>query len=162
VIERPVHELMQAAPAVVAPTTTVKDLVHLLATQRIDAVPVVEDGRLAGIVSAQDLLYLEVEADEEGPLAGTFLDFIVDVQRLASWQRHLEKAFAVTVSDLMTDRDVRTASPDETVHEAAKRMAEEGVAQLPVVDADGRVVGLLDRVDVVVALDRFEYGGDQP
>lgn len=43
-----------------------------------------------------------------------------------------------------------TATRDESVHEAARRMEAEGVGSLVVVDAEGRPVGLLTDRDVVV------------
>lgn len=160
-IDRLVREMMEQSPSSVSPDTTVKDLVHLLATKHLDGVAVVaKDGAVVGIVTAQDLLYQEVGADEHVPYVAPFLDWIVFVQSLGDWERHIEKAFAVTAADLMS-KEVQTTSPDETVHEAAKRMAQHGVSQLPVV-ADGALVGMLTRAHIVQALDRFEFGGGTP
>ena len=108
----------------------------------------------------QDLLYQEVEADEHVPYVAPFLDWVVYVQSLGSWERHVEKAFAVTVSDLMT-KDVHTAEAGETVHEGAKRMADGKVSMLPVVEG-GAYAGVITRRHVVEALDRFGtfYGDD--
>ena len=156
-IDRPVSEFMDVDAPVVAPDTTVKDLVHLLATSHVDGVAVVEDGRVVGVVTDQDLLYQEVEADEHVPYVAPFLDWVVYVQSLGSWERHVEKAFAVTASDLMT-REVRICAPGDAVHDAAKTMAKEKVSLLPVVEG-GRYVGLFTRDHVVSALDRFEFGG---
>ncbi|MGI9116405.1 MAG: CBS domain-containing protein [Gaiellales bacterium] len=141
----------------VASDTTIKDLVHLLAGRALDGVAVVDGGAVVGVVTDQDLLYQEVEADEHVPYVAPFLDWVVYVQSLGSWERHIEKAFAVTVSDLMT-KDVHTATADETVHDAAKRMADGKVSMLPVV-RDGSYVGVITRAHVVAALDRFEFGG---
>ena len=156
-IDRPVSEFMDTVRPTVTPTTTIKDLVHLLASQNLDCVAVVEGGKVVGVVTDQDLLYQEVEADEHQPFVAPFLDWVVYIQSLGSWERHIEKAFAVTVSDLMTT-EVKTASPDEELHEAAKRMAKDGVSQLPVVE-NGAYVGMLTRGHVVSALNRFEFGG---
>jgi len=158
VIDRPVRELMDPTAPTVAPDTTIKDLVHLLATKNLDGVAVIDGTHaVVGIVTAQDMLFQEVEADEHVPYVAPFLDWMIYVQSLGSWERHIEKAFAVTVSDLMTI-DVKTASPDEELHEAAKRMAKDGVSQLPVVE-NGAYVGMLTRGHVVSALNRFEFGG---
>ena len=156
-IDRPVSEFMDADAPTVAPDTTVKDLVHLLATSHVDGVAVVDDGAVVGVVTDQDLLYQEVEADEHVPFVAPFLDWVVHIQSLGAWERHVEKAFAVTVSDLMT-REVHVIGAGEAVHEAAKVMAREKVSLLPVVQ-EGRYVGLFTRDHVVGALDRFEFGG---
>ena len=55
--------------------------------------------------------------------------------------------------------DVITATADEALHEAAKRMAKDGVSQLPVLE-NGVYAGMLTRGHVVVALNRFEFGGE--
>lgn len=157
-IDRPVTEFMDTDRPTVASTTTIKDLVHLLASRNLDSVAVVDDGKVVGVVTDQDLLYQEVEADEHVPFVAPFLDWVVYVQSLGSWERHVEKAFAVTVADLMTKDEVHTASVDETIHDAAKTMAKENVSMLPVV-ADGSYAGLITRGHVVAALDRFEFGG---
>ncbi len=156
-IDRPVSELMDSDRPTVAPDTTIKDLVHLLASQNLDCVAVVEGTAVVGVVTDQDLLYQEVEADEHQPFVAPFLDWVVYIQSLGSWERHVEKAFAVTVSDLMT-KDVHTAQADEAVHEAAKTMAKENISMVPVV-RDGAYVGVFTRAHVVAALDRFEFGG---
>ena len=156
-IDRPVSEFMDATAPTVAPDTTVKDIVHLLATSDVDGVAVVDDGAVVGIISDQDVLYQEVEADEHQPYVAPFLDWVVNIQSLGAWERRVEKAFAVTASDLMT-KPVHVVPSGAAVHEAAKTMAKEGISMLPVVD-DGRYVGLFTRDHVVTALDRLEFGG---
>ena len=157
-IDRPVSEFMDTDRPTVASTMTIKDLVHLLASRDLDCVAVVDDGKVVGVVTDQDLLYQEVEADEHVPFVAPFLDWVVYVQSLGSWERHVEKAFAVTVSDLMTKDNVHTAVVSETIHEAAKTMAKENVSMLPVLDG-GTYAGVITRGHVVAALDRFEFGG---
>ena len=157
-IDRPVTEFMDTERPTVMSTTTIKELVHLLASRDLDCVAVVDDGAVVGVVTVQDLLYQEVEADEHVPYVAPFLDWVVYVQSLGSWERHVEKAFAVTVSDLMT-KDVHTADIGQTLHEAAKTMAKEKVSMLPVLDGSA-YAGVVTRRHVVVALDRFEFGGE--
>jgi CBS domain-containing protein len=157
-IDRPVTEFMDTERPTVMSTTTIKELVHLLASRDLDCVAVVDDGALVGVVTVQDLLYQEVEADEHVPYVAPFLDWVVYVQSLGSWERHVEKAFAVTVSDLMT-KHVHTADIGQTLHEAAKTMAKENVSMLPVLDGSA-YAGVVTRRHVVVALDRFEFGGE--
>ena len=156
-IDRPVSEFMDATAPTVAPDTTVKDLVHLLASSTVDGVAVVADGAVVGVVSDQDVLYQEVEADEHQPYVAPFLDWVVNIQSLGAWERRVEKAFAVTVSDLMTP-EPHVIGASDTVHEAAKVMTKERISMLPVVDGD-RYVGLFRRDHVVAALDRLEFGG---
>jgi CBS domain-containing protein len=55
----------------------------------------------------------------------------------------------VTVQDVMT-RDVITVSPATPIHEAASLMVEHGVSGLPVIDAEGRLVGIISDGDLIV------------
>ncbi len=59
--------------------------------------------------------------------------------------------------DIMT-RDVATVSPDASVREAAKLMTERRLSGLPVVTADGRVIGILTASDL---LHRVETGAER-
>jgi len=61
-------------------------------------------------------------------------------------------------ADVMTRRLI-TIAPDKTIAEAATLMIENRVSGLPVVDADGRLVGLISEGDL---LHRSEMGTDQP
>jgi CBS-domain-containing membrane protein len=53
------------------------------------------------------------------------------------------------VQDVMT-KDVITASPETTVHKAARLMSDHGVSGLPVVDTEGRVVGIVTEGDLIL------------
>lgn len=54
------------------------------------------------------------------------------------------------IRELMT-ADVVTIGPDASLKEAARRMLEAGVSGLPVVDADGRLIGIITEADFVSA-----------
>jgi CBS domain-containing protein len=54
----------------------------------------------------------------------------------------------MNVSDLMT-RDVHAAAPDESLKDAARKLVEHGVSGLPVVDEDGRILGVLSEGDIL-------------
>jgi CBS domain-containing protein len=54
----------------------------------------------------------------------------------------------LTAADVMT-RDVATVRPNDTLRRAAQIMLERGVSGLPVVEADGRVVGVVSEADLI-------------
>jgi arabinose-5-phosphate isomerase len=86
-----------------------------------------------------------VVAGRDGRLVGLFTDG--DLRRLL-------EAGAVQldhpVSEVMT-RNPATIRPDDRVMEAAQVLRERAIDQLPVVDARGRPVGLLDVQDLLAA-----------
>jgi len=53
-----VGELMSAQAVIASPTTTVRQAANLLRARTIGCLPIVEDGKLAGIVTLTDLLEL--------------------------------------------------------------------------------------------------------
>jgi CBS domain-containing protein len=65
--------------------------------------------------------------------------------RPPAWVR---KAAATTAADLMT-RTVVTTSPDADLPSTARRLLESGYRRLPVVDAEGRLVGIVSRRDLL-------------
>jgi CBS-domain-containing membrane protein len=67
--------------------------------------------------------------------------------------KQLEKARGVTAADLMTAPPV-TVSPEDTVEHAARLMYLRGVKRLPVVDAGGRLAGIVSRADVLTVYGR--------
>src|ERR1700687_5441617 len=61
------------------------------------------------------------------------------------------------VKDVMTTRVIWvTAAPDDTGEHAARLMAQHGVKRLPVVDANGHLVGIISRADVLAVFDRSD------
>jgi CBS domain-containing protein len=119
--------------------TPYKKLVELLATRRVSAVPVVDDRRhVLGIVSEADLLLKQEKPARQ--LARV----------LSARRRRLEraKAKATVAAELMSQPAV-TIGTEATLTEAARRLHAEGIKRLPVIDAVGRLVGIVSRVDLL-------------
>jgi arabinose-5-phosphate isomerase len=83
--------------------------------------------------------------DRQGRLVGIFADG--DLRRLVEQGR---TNFTIPVREVMGRRP-RCVSPETLVLTAAVQMREVKVDQLPVVDAEGRAVGLLDIQDLLAA-----------
>jgi CBS-domain-containing membrane protein len=136
-----VKDVMSSTVVAAAEQTGYKELVQLMSESRVSGVPVIDrDGRLVGIVTEADLLLAE-----EGEQTSLLHMRLAHPKRLAALAR---EAKGVRASDIMT-RQVITACPDDTVHEAAKKLLEAKVKRLPVVDDDTRVVGIVSRSDLL-------------
>ena len=123
-----VKDSMTREVVVLSPETTAGEALALCRERRIRHLPVLEAGRLVGIVSGRDLR-------SAAPGLG-------DPARASA----LEK---IRVSEVMT-RDVATTRPDDPIEEAANRMREKRIGCLPV--EDERLVGILTSSDVMEAL----------
>jgi CBS domain-containing protein len=146
-----VRDIMESSPATVSPDTSVEDVVRTLRDNELPGVPVVDgDGRCVGIVTEADLVLPDPDGDLHIPHYINLFGGTVFLEPLGRFEKRLRKAFASTAADMMT-RDPDTVSPDTTVREAAGIVHKSGHNRLPVVE-DGRLVGVVTRVDLLGAL----------
>ena len=121
-----------------------RELAAALRTHRVSAFPVLGDGdKVIGVVSEADMLAKEALDGEPGMFSGLL------------HHRDAEKARGITAGDLMTAAVV-TVAPEDTVSHAARLMYTRKVKRLPVVDANGHLVGIISRADVLAVFDRTE------
>lgn len=136
----------------VRPDEDARTAIDLLAKTDLGAIPVVDEGdRVVGIVSESDLVLSEEESDLHLPHYLNIMGGIVFVGSMKGFEERLEKAFATKVSELMT-ADPIVAHDYESVDRVAKKIADEHHNHLPVVDADGNLVGMVTRADALAAL----------
>ncbi len=142
---------MDSSPASVRLDAPVEEVVALLREHGLPGVPVVDDeGRCVGIVTEADLVLPDDQGDLHLPHYINLFGGTVFVEPLGRYEQRLRKAFASTAEDMMT-RDPNTVGPDMSAKEAALLIHETGHNRLPVVE-DGRLVGVVTRLDVLGAL----------
>ncbi len=125
-----VKDWMSKDPITINDDTSMMKAIHLMKQNRFRRLPVLHEGRLVGIVSDRDL-------KEASPSKATTLDVHELYYLLAE----------LHVKDIMT-RDPVTVPPESTVEHAAQLMLENTISGLPVVDDQGKVVGILTQSDV--------------
>lgn len=125
--------------------TPLKEVATILAERRISGLPVVDGGRVVGVVSEGDILAKESAPAERHNGFG-------HRQRPSGLQR---KFRAHTAGTAMTSPAI-TIAPDRTLTEAARTMVAKGVNRLPVLDKDERLVGIVTRADLVRAFVRAD------
>jgi CBS domain-containing protein len=147
-----VRDIMDSSPATVSPDAPVEQIVAVLRDHGIPGVPVVDgDGRCVGIVTEADLVLPDDQGDLHLPHYINLFGGTVFLEPLGRYEQRLRKAFASTAEDMMT-REPDTIAPDATAKEAARLIHDTGHNRLPVVDEDGRLVGVVTRLDVLGAL----------
>lgn len=117
----PVDRLMRSCPPTVQPAISVNELVHEHVMQTDEhAFPVIQDGRLVGVVTLQDIRGISRDA----------------------WG-------TTTVREIMTPADqVEVVSATEDAQSAFTKLTSRDVRQLPVMD-EGELVGCLSRRDII-------------
>jgi CBS domain-containing protein len=110
-----INELMTSQPATVGPDATLGEVATLMKQEDCGSIPVVDRGRLIGIVTDRDIVVRAVAAGKDPK--------------------------KVHVSEVMS-ADPVTIGPDEDVDLARKVMAERQIRRLPVVE-DGALVGII-------------------
>ncbi len=125
-----------------------KELAARLFELGVSGFPVVDgDGKVIGVVSEADMLAKEALQDGYHGLRGMI--------SAATHRTERRKAGGVTAGDLTTCPAV-TVGADDTVEHAAALMYDRGLKRLPVVDAAGKLVGIISRVDVLAVFDRLD------
>jgi CBS domain-containing protein len=125
-----VRELMTKQPTTVGPDATLGEVATLMKQEDCGSIPVVEAGRLVGIVTDRDIVV-------RGIAGG------VDPKT----QR---------VSKVMSSDPV-TVGPDEDITDAEKKMADRQIRRLPVVEG-GKLVGILVTAQVARAGNERKFG----
>lgn len=124
-----VYETMTRDPFTVSTETLLSDACRTMVDEEIRRLPVVEDGRLVGILSWSDLRAALTTRDCSS-------DILTQDHQLASTR----------VREIMTRNPV-ALTPLATVDEAAQTMLDHKISSLPVV-LDGRVLGIITESDL--------------
>ena len=116
-----VQDLMTSNPKTIASASSVVEAAKVMRDEDVGIVPIVDGDRLEGTITDRDIA---IKVVAEGK----------DVQ-------------STTVGQVAS-RDLVTVDPKQDLDEALRLMAQHQVRRLPVVEEDGRLVGILAQADV--------------
>ena len=132
-----VKEVMTKDLVEVSPTERLVHARRLMKDSHVGRLPVIDEGKLVGIVTSKDLMR-------------AFIDFRKKVPE--KYQKSQIKD--VLVEDIMSSSPVFT-SKDATISEVAKIMMDTGYNGLPVVE-DDEVVGIITQTDILRLIQKLE------
>ncbi|MBG7609883.1 MAG: CBS domain-containing protein [Anaerolineae bacterium] len=124
-----VGERMSHPVITIAPELPINTALNIMRQENVRRTPVIEEGKLIGIVSDKDLLNASPSP----------------VSSLSIWEMNYLIS-KITVADVMT-KDVLTISNDTPIEEAARIMADNKIGGLPVIE-DSKVVGIITETDL--------------
>jgi CBS domain-containing protein len=125
-----IRDVMTANPTSCEPSTTIVEAAKVMAQEDVGPVPIVEGGRVVGLVTDRDLV-VRVLAEGRDPNSTT-------IGEIAS-------------------ADLVTVEPDTNLDEALTLMGQNQVRRLPVVEG-GQLVGIVAQADVARAADEEKTG----
>jgi len=145
-------DIMDSQVPSVSPGDEARAAIDLLAKTDLGAIPVVDaERKVVGIVSESDLILTDEQSDLHLPHYLNIMGGIVFIGSMKGFEERLDKAFATDVSELMT-ADPVVAHDYEAADRVAKKIADSHHNHLPVVDADGYLVGMVTRADALAAM----------
>jgi CBS domain-containing protein len=136
-----VSDVMSSPAVTVRPEDSVKTALQLLDEHSVTALPVVSGDRLVGVLSEADVICDGVPRDLG--------------HHVSALPRDVEEGGLRVVAELMNHHPVYIG-PDTDLSVAADLLNQTTVKSLPVVDGDGRVVGVVSRRDIVRVLARSD------
>ena len=141
----PVWEVMTRNVISVKRTADLHEAARVLSDNRISGMPVVDDeNRVVGVISEADVLVLAGMAREH-----TFKDILRNLLGEPATARKTGNK----VGDVMSFPPITSKAGDE-IGDVAKIFDDRRIKRLPVVDDEGKLIGIVSRADIVRAIGR--------
>ncbi len=154
-----IRDVMNKNVITCRPDDPVSTLAKLFKENHISGMPVIENGKVVGIVSETDLLKLfeipEISGELWLPSPFEVIEIpIRNLVRLEEFKKALEDMKMMPVRDIMK-KSVYSISPEDTLEKASTIMVKHKVNRLPVIE-NGRLVGIVARSDIIKGLSAVE------
>jgi CBS domain-containing protein len=141
-----VRDIMTTDVLTFGPEDAVRDAMEAMVERDVDGAPVVDEaGMVVGVLTNGDLIVRESKL--HFPTLVSILGASFEIKH-KDFDEDLGKALGSFVREVMT-QPARTCSVDASIEEAATVMHAHDGARLPGVDADGRLIGLVSRGDII-------------
>jgi CBS domain-containing protein len=142
------EEIMTTDVITVSPDTEIAKAAKIMMEKRINGIPVVDSGKLIGILCQSDLIAQQKKFPI--PSLFTFLDGYISLTSERHLEKEVQKIAAATVDQAMTPDPV-TVSPGTSIEKIAGLMVDRNFHTLPVM-AEGKLVGVVGKKDVLKLL----------
>jgi CBS domain-containing protein len=147
-----VRQIMRSCPTV-SPNDSVATVARLMAEHRLTGLPVLEDGRLVGIITEADLITREAAPDM--PTMVPYFDAVFVADAGADFDEELRRIVATTAGQLMTS-PVLSLRDTATLSDVATFFIDREINQAPVVDTSGALLGFVSRSDLIPVIAKLE------
>lgn len=141
-----VKEFMITDVISAAPQMTLTEVMAMFVEKRIGGVPVCgDDGKLLGMVTDGDILRAIQPIDRK------IFNFLLYMQYMEEIdvKTRLKETAGTPILSIAKTKNIVTVTPDDEMDIAVKHLSTHHFKKLPVIDEDGRVVGVISRGDVI-------------
>ena len=121
-----IRDVMTSNPTTIEPSTPIAEAARKMRDEDVGSLPIVDGDQLIGTITDRDITIRAVANGRD--------------------------AQSTTAGEIAS-RDLVTIDPQQTLEEAARLMAQHQLRRLPVVEEDGRIVGILAQADVAQEAD---------
>jgi len=145
-----VRDIMTSTVITLTPDMGIVEAAKILMDNNINGAPVLdEQGALVGILCRDDL----ISQQKKLPLPSYFivLDGIIPLISPKHLEKEIDKITATNVEHAMTVKPV-TVNPDTDIDVVASLMVDKKIHTIPVVDANGNLVGIVGKEDILRTL----------
>ncbi len=143
------RDIMTTEVVTFAPDTPIRQIARTFRRLGITGAPVVEEGKIVGIVTEIDLIARH--ARPHSPLYLPLLDAKIPLRGQREYREIVRRILGTTARDIMTT-PVKTVSADADLEEVATLMVESKANPVPVVEGD-RLVGIIGHTDLLQHLE---------
>lgn len=141
-------EIMTKRVETVPPEMEIVQAAKILLEKKINGLPVVDKGKLVGILCQSDLIAQQTKLPI--PSIFTLLDGFIPLRSAKHFEKAVNKIAATTVADAMTPNPL-TVHPDTDIEELASLMLDNKFHTIPVVD-EGELLGIIGKEDILKTL----------
>jgi len=147
-----VKDVMSKNVITIYPEDSISDAIEKMAKNNISGLIVVEGEKVVGVISESDVLRVfKSEIPEISASTSVTLSILLILEKGIKAINGMKKIGKLKVKDLMSKR-IFYVKPEDTILEAARIMSKKDVRRLPVIDENGKLVGVISRTDILRAL----------
>ena len=149
-MKKTASDIMTREVHTVTESTPIEELARAFSEKGVSGFPVLDlEGNLVGVVTESDLILQNQRLHI--PTAVALFDAVIFLGSSRRLEEEIRRMTATRVEEIMT-RDPVSLGEDTPVDEIATLMAEKDVHTLPVVDGEGRLIGVVGKIDVIRSL----------
>lgn len=140
-----VNDVINRDIITISPEETFDKIIEIMKEKKIGRLPVLEDGKILGVVTRDDLLIREEKAPIPPVIA--FWDLLITLPKNKHFQERLKKISSYKASELMSD-SYFTCEEEDELEDVVTKMLEEGYSYTLVIKGD-TLQGIITKNDLI-------------